>query len=46
MTVFISAIVSPTYAMGIFDSPSLSPISFFDKLIKPIGSVLLTYQKS
>ena len=35
ITVFISAIVSPTYAMGIFDSPILSPISFFDKLIKP-----------
>ena len=24
--------MSPTYAIGMFDSPSLSPISFFDKL--------------
>jgi len=40
ITVFISAIVSPTYPMGIFDEPSLSPRSFLDKLIKPFGSGL------
>ena len=36
ITVFISAIVSPTYAMGRFDVINLSPRSFFDNSIKPL----------
>ena len=38
--VLTSAIVSPTYAIGTFDEPSLSPRSLFDRLIRPLDQAL------